>query len=454
MKYSRPVHLGIGAALVVLVGCSAAYLAAIAFGGHGGAPGAQLDVPVDQALIDRGAYVAILSDCAACHSAPGGQPFAGGLALVTPIGTVFATNITPDPATGIGDFSYGQFERAVRRGIAPGGQSLYPAMPYPSYARLSDTDTRALYAYFRYGVKAVAAPNKASEIPWPLSLRWPLTYWRWMFAPTVQPAPEPAHADPELARGAYLVQGPGHCGACHTPRGLAYEEEALTAKDGSTYLAGAVVGGVFASDLRGDASTGLGAWSEQQIVEFLESGHNANSAAFSSMSEVVRDSTQFMSVTDLRAIARYLKSLPPAAHEAAFAYDAVEANKLAALDVSTPGAIDYMNNCSACHRSSGKGYEQTFPSLAGNPVVEARNPVSVIDLILVGATRPATGTAPTDFTMPGFADRLTDREISNLATFVRSSWGNNAASVSAAEVAVVRRKIEAPGPALEAVNSQ
>jgi alcohol dehydrogenase (quinone), cytochrome c subunit len=369
-----------------------------------------------------------------------------------PIGTVFTTNITPDRTHGIGSYSYGQFERAVRRGIAPRGYALYPAMPYPSYARLSDADTRALYAYFMHGVQPVAGPDRQPDIVWPFSWRWPLTYWRWVFAPSVQPATDAASADPELARGAYLVEGPGHCGACHTPRGVGLEEEALTDKDGSKYLAGAVVGGFFASDLRGDPITGLGSWSEQEILEFLKSGHNAHSAVFGGMSDVVRHSAQFISDTDLGAIAHYLKSLPPAKEQAAFLYKGLEAKKLAALDVSTPGALDYMNNCSACHLSSGKGYDETFPALAGNPVVVARDPVSVINLILVGSTRPATADAPTDFAMPGFADRLTDREVANLATFVRSSWGNRAGKVSPAEVAAVRKNIGAAAPILEGTN--
>lgn len=448
MKRSTLAYAITGIAILGIVGVAGAYVASVAFGGITGDAAAQLGEPATPALIRQGQYIATLGDCAACHTAPGGQAFAGGLPIATPMGKVFTTNITPDKATGIGSFSYGDFERAVRRGVMPDGSTLYPAMPYPSYARLTDADTQALYAYFTNSVQPVNEPDKSPAIPWPLSMRWPLTYWRWLFAPGVEPATDTASSDAELARGAYLVEGPGHCGSCHTPRGLGLQEEALTDRDGSQYLAGGVIDNFVAADLRGDLDTGLGTWSEGDIVQFLKTGHNTHYAAFGGMSDVVLHSTQYMTDADLQAIAHYLKSLPGGETGASFTYDHTEAKKLAALDVSAPGALDYMNNCSACHLSSGKGYDNTFPALAGNPVVLSDNPVSLVNIILNGSVRPATASALTDFAMPPFASRLTDREVADIVSFVRASWGNHANSVQVSLVNHIRQQTGAPMPAL------
>jgi len=423
-----------------------AWLAALVFGGTGGSRQAQLGQPTDQALVQKGAYIAVLGDCAACHTVPGGKPFAGGLPVTSPIGAIYSSNITPDKDTGIGNYSYGDFERAVRRGILPDGSTLYPAMPYPSYARLTDADTEALYAYFTQGVAPVSAQNKGTDIPWPLSIRWPLTYWRWFFAPAVQPASEANNSDVLLARGAYLVEGPGHCGSCHTPRSLTLQEVALTGNQ-PAFLSGAEIDNFTAVDLRGDNLTGLGAWNENDIVQFLKTGHNAHAAVFGGMSDVVTDSTQYMTDDDLKAIAHYLKSLPGTGNKPVFAYDDSTAKVLAALNVSAPGALDYMNNCAACHLSSGKGYDDTFPALAGNPVVVAPNPEALIVLILDGSTRVATAGAPTDFAMPGFANRLSDQQVADLASFIRAGWGNKAGPVSADEVTKLRAKLGAPATA-------
>ncbi|SQK76936.1 Gluconate 2-dehydrogenase cytochrome c subunit precursor [Tatumella ptyseos] len=178
-----------------------------------------------QDLVKRGEYLARAGDCTACHTSEGGQPFAGGLPMKTPIGTIYSSNITPDKTYGIGNYTYDDFQKAVRQGIAKNGETLYPAMPYPSYAVVSDDDMHALYAYFMQGVQPVSEPDKASDIPWPLSMRWPLAIWRHMFAPDVKPAVAAPGEDPELARGRYLVEGLGHCGACHTPRAITMQEK-------------------------------------------------------------------------------------------------------------------------------------------------------------------------------------------------------------------------------------
>ncbi|HBO5767076.1 cytochrome c, partial [Pseudomonas aeruginosa] len=332
---------------------------------------AQAAAAPDPALVRQGEYLARAGDCVACHTARDGKPFAGGLPMETPIGAVYSTNITPDRKTGIGDYSFEDFDRAVRHGVARSGDTLYPAMPYPSYARVSEADMRALYAYFMHGVEPVEQPNKASDIPWPLSMRWPLAFWRWTFAPEVKDFQAAAGQDPVLARGAYLVEGLGHCGACHTPRGLGMQEKALAASDGAAYLSGsAPLENWIAKSLRGDHRTGLGSWSEADLVSFLRTGRSERSAVFGGMSDVVVHSMQYMTDADLTAIARYLKSLPPAdPADQPHVYDESVAQALFHGDDSKTGAALYVDNCGACHRTDGKGYARVFPALAGNPVV-------------------------------------------------------------------------------------
>ncbi|MBF8743452.1 cytochrome c [Pseudomonas guariconensis] len=404
------------------------------------------DAP-DPALIKQGEYLARAGDCVACHTAKGGKPFAGGLPMETPIGTIYSTNITPDPS-GIGDYSYEDFERAVRQGIGLNGSTLYPAMPYPSYARVSDEDMQALYAYFMHGVQPVEQANKDSDIPWPLSMRWPLAFWRGLFAPEVKPF-EAGGRDPVVARGAYLVEGLGHCGACHTPRALTMQEKALDADDGDAYLAGsAPLEGWIAKSLRGDHKDGLGSWSEAQIVAFLKTGRNERTAVFGGMSDVVEHSMQYMSDADLSAIARYLKTLPPVnPDDKPFQEDRQVADALWKGDDAKPGAALYVDNCAACHRTDGKGYARVFPALAGNPVLQGEDATSLIHIVLEGGTLPATQTAPSTFTMPAFAWRMNDQQVADVVNFIRSSWGNQAAAVTAAQVAGLRKQ---PAPVLKA----
>ncbi len=351
---------------------------------------AQAAAAPDPALVRQGEYLARAGDCVACHTARDGKPFAGGLPMETPIGAVYSTNITPDRKTGIGDYSFEDFDRAVRHGVARSGDTLYPAMPYPSYARVSEADMRALYAYFMHGVEPVEQPNKASDIPWPLSMRWPLAFWRWTFAPEVKDFQAAAGQDPVLARGAYLVEGLGHCGACHTPRGLGMQEKALAASDGAAYLSGsAPLENWIAKSLRGDHRTGLGSWSEADLVSFLRTGRSERSAVFGGMSDVVVHSMQYMTDADLTAIARYLKSLPPAdPADQPHVYDESVAQALFHGDDSKTGAALYVDNCGACHRTDGKGYARVFPALAGNPGDRQRP-----DLLVhraQGGTLPAT----------------------------------------------------------------
>ena len=392
----------------------------------------------DAATIARGAYLARVGDCAACHSVPGKPAFAGGLRMATPIGAIYTSNITPDPLYGIGTYTLADFDRALRYGVA-NGESLYPAMPYSAYSRTTPEDVAALYAYFMHDVKPAAVIETENEIAFPLSMRWPLTLWRWAFAP----APTPfalASNDAVLRRGAYIVEGLGHCGDCHTPRNAGLQVKAFAPLDGPAYLSGALVDGWYAPSLRNGDRTTIGAWSEGEIALFLRTGTNVHGIAFASMNEVIANSTQFLTADDAAAVARYLKSVKDAGPGAgAFAYNPATGAALKSGDATARGAMLYLDNCAACHRPDGKGYEGVFPALAGNPVLATRPVNSLIRIVLEGMQTARTGSTPAQFSMPSFAGRLSDAEVADVLTFVRSSWGNQAGPVVAGDVKPLRR---------------
>lgn len=399
----------------------------------------QIDVSNPQ-LIARGEYLARAGDCVACHTAPGGAEYAGGLGLQTPMGTIYATNITPDKATGIGNYDYGDFERAVRKGVKPDGVHLYPAMPFASYRIVSDEDTQALYAFFMAGVKPVNKPNQATTIPWPASLRWPLAWWQLAFAQERKFSP-PEGADAVVTRGAYLVEGLAHCGACHTPRGIAYQEKALKDGPGGAFLSGSVLEGWYAKNLR-DEATGLSSWSEAELVAFLKTGRNDRTAAFGSMSDVVQHSLQYLTTEDLTAIARYLKTLAPRAGRQR-EWTPNEDRTTAALrdgDFSAPGALSYVEHCTICHRLDGMGAPLVYPSLKGNSMIIADDPSSLIQVTLAGGKMPDTNAHAMAFTMPGFG-HLPNDQLAEIMTFIRNAWGNHASEVTPQDIARMRREI-------------
>jgi alcohol dehydrogenase (quinone), cytochrome c subunit len=394
-------------------------------------------------VIARGAYLARLGDCAACHSVPGKPAYSGGLRMAIPIGAIYTTNITPDFNNGIGRMSLDDFDRALRFGVAQ-GHSLYPAMPFTSYYNTRPDDVAALYTYFKYGVPTAAVPNRPNDIVFPLSMRWPLTFWRWFFAPKPKPFVVSAGMDSQLAQGAYFVEGLGHCGECHTPRALTMQVKATTPAGGAAYLSGAVIEDYFAPSLRNSGPGTLGAWSEEELAQFLETGANGQGIAFGSMSDVIIHSTQYMTPADALATAKYLKSLtnPDEKPATRFTYDATERLALKSGDASKPGARIYLDNCAACHRPDGVGYELVFPRLAGNPVVQAGNPQSLISIVLDGSQTPRTARTPAQFTMPRFAWRLSDKDVADVVNFVRTSWGNSASPVSSGDVAKMRESLQ------------
>jgi len=433
---------------VVVVGVAGAFIyASQATATKDIGPGAfNLSAPEAQ-LIEKGRYLAVAADCVACHTAPNGKQFAGGLSMATPIGAIYSSNITPDKASGIGNYSLNDFDRAVRHGIAPSGATLYPAMPYPSYAKVTDDDMRALYAYFMHGVQPVASANKGHAIAWPLSINWPLAIWRKTYAPAVEPLVLSKYQSEALARGAYLVQSLGHCGACHTPRAATQQELAQDESNPLFLSGGPVIDGWLAVNLRGNPAGGLGRWSEQDIVDTLSKARNAHSAVVGSpMADVVAHSTQAMTPEDLKAMATYLKSLTPGPDEKArYAVSDVTAKALRAGREENRGAQLYLDNCAACHRTDAVSNAKVFPALAGNPSVLSDDPTSLIRLILAGSKLPSTKGAPSELGMPGFAWRLSDEETAQLVTFVRQNWGNQASAANAGQVAKIRKQIDAEG---------
>lgn len=374
--------------------------------------------------MSAGEYVAKAGDCTACHTAPGGALLAGGMKFPTPLGAIYATNITPDKQHGIGTYSFDEFDRAMRQGIAKDGHRLYPAMPYTSYARMNVADMRALYDYLMQEVPAQNAANRASDISWPLSMRWPLAVWNQLFHDDAQYRPDSGQSA-EWNRGAYLVQGAGHCGSCHTPRGWAMQEKGLDSKE-PAFLSGAELDGWFASNLRG--------MPQEEVAALLKTGRSRHAAVAGPMSEVVTHSTQYLTDGDLNAIATYLHSLtaekPPAENAVAPVAGSQQA-----------GQRTYAMYCSTCHGNKGEGSDNTIPALSGNATVTADNPLTALRVLLEGAQTPITQQA-TAIAMPGYGWALNDRQAADLMSYLRGSWGNQAGAVTAQQVQEARKLAE------------
>jgi len=388
-------------------------------------------------LIKQGEYLSRLGDCMACHSLPGKPAYSGGLAIESNLGTIFSTNITPDKQHGIGNYSEQQFSDAVRKGVLPDGSHLYPAMPYPDYAKISDADIHALYVYFMKGVQPSAEQPPETDLSFPFSQRWGMRFWNWAFT-SDKPFQPIGGASAEVNRGAYIVESLGHCGSCHTPRGLGMNEKALDSGD-DKFLAGGSLNNWDVPSLRG-----VPHWSEQEVVDYLQTGRNDKAAVGGEMTSVVEHSTSYMTDADLKAIAAYLKFLggnPPLQAFSVQAQQATEAKLTAAKNLSE-GERLYLDNCGACHFVTGKGAPGVFPELDGATLVNANDPTGLIHIILAGAQQPSTAKAPSKLAMPGFAQRLNDDEVAQLATFIRQGWSNTAPAVSKDQVAEVRKTLK------------
>ncbi len=391
------------------------------------APASMLEAPpMDEASVARGAYLARLGDCVACHTAEGGKEMAGGLEFETPMGKIYSSNITPDPKTGIGGVTLAQFEGALRRGVGADGSYLYPAMPFPAFAKISDDDVKALYAYIMKGVAPVEQANRANAMRFPFNIRLGLAPWNKAFLDSSRFV-EDRSRDAQWNRGAYIVEGLGHCGTCHTPRGVAMQE-LTTREDGKSFLSGSTIAPWRSISLRRFTS-------EPEIAKLLKTGVNGHAAAFGAMTEVIANSTQYFTDEDLAATAHFLKSLAPtnAAPENA---PVTVADGL----YSTRGGLGYDQFCSSCHGRDGRGTPGVFPPLAGNASVLSDDPISVVHVVLTGWTEAKTKNSQHAFTMPEYSS-LKDEEIAEILTFARASWGNKARPVAVAEVKTQREAL-------------
>ncbi len=394
--------------------------AAVLLCGAGTTPDAQ-----DFSQIERGKYLATVADCAACHTRPGGKPFAGGRPIKTPFGAILSSNITPDRQTGIGAWSDEEFVRLLQHGIGRGGKHIYPAMPYPYYTHATRDDDLAIRAWLAT-LPPVRNHVVANQLPFPLSIRAAMIGWNVLYF-----APGAFHPDASKStawnRGAYLVNGLEHCGACHTPKNIA------GADDSARFLQGNVIEGWFAPNITNDARRGLGRWSEDEVVAYLRSGHNAAAAASGPMAEEVGLSSSAVSDADLHAMATYLKSQPG------------QPDTSMALATDTPvmreGAAIYADECSACHAPHGEGVAGLFPRLAGAAAIQSRAPTSLIRVVLQGAKSAATGAAPTGPAMPAFGWMLSDAQVAAVVTYIRNDWGNAASKATADDVSGARSRL-------------
>ncbi|HEX4270376.1 MAG TPA: cytochrome c [Rhizomicrobium sp.] len=378
-------------------------------------------------MVARGRYLAVLGDCAGCHTTGHGPAYAGGLAFSAQFGTLYSSNITPDTQTGIGRWSAGDFYRALHEGVAPGGKHLYPAFPYFYFTLLSRTDSDALFAFLKTQKPVLSTPPH-DRLLFPFNIRALMTFWNWLFLDRSAYRPDTSKSA-AWNRGAFIVRGPGHCAACHTPKNILFGDE--TGKS----LTGDVEEDWFSANLTGNDHDGLGKWSQADIVRYLATGRNQYATAAGTMQEKVSSSTSHMTDADRIAIAVYLKSLPGKPLASSRKPDSRTMSK---------GEAVFVANCKQCHQPPGipdqPGTLPDYPKLAGDTLVMGRDPTTVVRIILEGAASPTTPNAPNTFAMPGFA-ALRDDDIAAVATYIRNAWGNSAPPVAAGDVRALRQRI-------------
>jgi mono/diheme cytochrome c family protein len=377
------------------------------------------------AQLSRGQYLVAAGDCMSCHLREGGEPFAGGLSLNTPFGVIYTSNITPDRETGIGAWTSDQFYRAMHEGKGAHGENLYPAFPYPWFRRASREDDDAIFAYLM-SMPAVNYTPPKSDLPFPLNVRASVGAWNLLFLNSHDFQADPGQSV-EWNRGAYLVTSLGHCGGCHTPK------NSFGADKSKEEFHGGKLDNWVAPNLTDNKRIGLGAWSIDDIAEYLGTGRNSRAAAGGAMADVITYSTSLLTDADRRAIAVYIKSQPASPMSTASAPNAGAMRR---------GAEIYSDACSSCHLENGIGQSRVFPPLGDDAMLQQPDPTGLEHLILAGTRIGISESRPSPLSMPSFAWKLTDQEIADVSTFIRNSWGNQAAAVSASEVTVLRKKLD------------
>ncbi|CAM3714348.1 c-type cytochrome (plasmid) [Agrobacterium radiobacter] len=380
--------------------------------------------------IARGEYLARMGDCVACHTAPGGKPFAGGLPLDTGFGVVLSSNITPDKGTGIGGWSLRQFDLAMRHGIGDDGKRLYPAMPYNTYAKISDDDLIDIKFYIDT-LSPVANAVDSNQMSFPFNIRPMMMGWNLLFLDS-GPLENDQSKSAEWNRGRYIVDSLGHCTTCHSPKNL-------LGGDTSAYLGGAVLQDWFAPRIGGDAWPAVADWTNEDIATYLKTGANQHAIAAGPMAEAIQNSTQYLAMEDLRAVATYLKEV-----EGSEAPKVQTVSADSALPYPEGGRI-YDHLCSTCHNRDGSGVPQMGPALRANTAIKGENgKFTTLRMILAGGYSAETQTYPTGFAMPGFDWKLSDQEAANVANYVRNAWGNSSPEVSQSKVREIRIRLKSP----------
>ncbi|MFP6559074.1 c-type cytochrome [Paraburkholderia sp. B3] len=385
----------------------------------------------DTQVTARGEYLARAGDCIACHTIPGGKLFGGGRAMATPFGTLYSPNISSDKADGIGAWTADEFYRMLHEGKSRDGSLLYPAMPYTAYTRVTRADSDAIYAYLQ-STPPIHQPNRPHELRFPFNQRQLLLGWRTLFFRAGEYRPDPTQSV-EWNRGAYLVQGLGHCTMCHT------EINALGGNMKSKEFQGGLIPmqDWYAPSLTSNKEAGLGDWSIDDIVGLLHAGVSNRGAVYGPMAEVVYDSFQYLTEEDVRAVAVYLKALPAHSGEVDTAQPSATTteakNSLAPLGQKIYGA-----QCAVCHADNGRGKPPNFPPLANNQSIQMTSSVNPIRMVLNGGYAPGTMKNPTPYGMPPFAQSLSDVEVAAVVTYIRTAWGNHGTPVTVQEVNTLR----------------
>jgi mono/diheme cytochrome c family protein len=386
---------------------------------------------VSEARLTYGAYLTNAGNCIACHTRPDGKPFEGGRGIDTPFGTIYTPNITPSRGQGIGSFSDEDFLRALHKGIAPDGRPYYPAFPYTSFTKVSDDDLLAIKDYL-FSLEPSSYRPPKTELRWPYGIRDLMYGWQELYFRRGRFEPDSSKSE-QWNRGAYLVEGLGHCGACHGPRTAAGASES-----GESMTGAMMIDGWYAPNRASDLAEGLGRWSVDELAAFLQTGiapaagagDGAATEAPGPMAEVVHDSLSRLALSDLRAMAVYLKDQPP---KTAFDGQPLVPPPMSA-ETYTSGRALYLRHCSACHQGHGQGLKPYFPALQGNAAVTVEQPDEVIETILLGAPSQLSEAFSDHVVMPSFRSVLSDRQVADVASFIRASWGNDAAPVTAEQV--------------------